>query len=46
MYGLFYVCVGIVFCRLTLEKVHISDEFLNMHLLTTEFDHPEVTLCG
>ena len=42
---MYSLCVGIGFVD-GLEKEFIGAEFWNVHLLMTEFDCPEVTLCG
>ena len=34
------------FYRLTWQKIYMWDVFWNVHLLMTEFDSPEETLCG
>ena len=46
--SLFCICAGVDFVDFTWEKVYFSiwKEFWNLHLLMTEFDCPEVTLCG
>ena len=43
-----YVCFAlhVWFCRLTRERVYIWEVFWTVHLLMTEFDCSEVTLCG
>ena len=42
---LFYVCVGIGFVD-WFDMRYIWEEFWNVHLFTTKFGCPEVTLCG
>jgi len=45
-YSLVLVCFMYWLCRLTWGRVYAWEEFWNVHLLMTEFDCTEVTLCG